>query len=97
MLREAAVVLCACLSCAACDSSLTSVGSWTDSGHYLEAESGALSGGFEVGADSAASNGHYLSPPFGLDSEKSPGTARAVYDFTIRSPATYHLLSLIHI
>ncbi len=91
MLREAGSVLCAALLCAACDSRLTSVGSWTDSGHYLEAESGALSGGFEIGADSAASDGHYLSPPFGLTSDKDAGTARAVYDFEVRTPGTYRI------
>ena len=91
MLREAACLLCACLLCAACDSRLTSVGSWTDSGHYLEAESGALSGGFETGTDSAASDGRYLSPPFGIDSDGEPGSARAIYDFTVRTPGTYHI------
>ena len=91
MLREATRVLCAGLLCAACDSRLTSVGSWTDSGHYLEAESGELSGGFEIGRDGAASDGRYLAPPFGVDSDMAPGSARAVYGFMVRTPGTYRI------
>ncbi len=91
MLREVGTVLCAGLFCAACDSRLTSVGSWTDSGHYLEAESGVLSGGFEIGTDSAASAGRYIAPPFGVESDKEAGSARAEYDFIVRTPGTYRI------
>jgi hypothetical protein len=80
-----------CLAAVACEPSLTSVGSWTDSGHYLEAEDGVLSGGFEIGRDSAASAGRYLAPPFGLNSDSVPGSARAVYDFSLRTPDTYRI------
>jgi hypothetical protein len=79
------------LALVGCEPSLTSVGSWTDSGHYLEAEDGVLSGGFEIGLDSAASAGRYLAPPFGVNSDNMPGAARAVYEFSLRTPGTYHI------
>jgi hypothetical protein len=78
----------------ACEPILTSVGSWTDDsgpGHYLEAEDGALSGGFEIGRDSAASAGRYISPPFGVSSENAPGPARAVYEFSVGTPGVYRI------
>jgi hypothetical protein len=80
-----------CLATGACEPSLTSVGSWTDSGHYLEAEDGALSGGFEIGRDSAASDGRYIAPPFGVSSEQGPGPARAVYEFSLRTAGVYQI------
>lgn len=82
-----------CLAVGACEPSLTSVGSWTDSGHYLEAEDGALSGGFDIGRDSAASAGRYIAPPFGvnLPDNAPPGSARAVYEFSLRTPGTYYI------
>jgi len=81
-----------CLAAVACEPSLTSVGSWTDSGHYLEAEDGVLSGGFEIGRDSAASAGRYLAPPFGVNlPDNMQGAARAVYEFSLRTPDTYRI------
>ena len=82
------------LAAGACEPSLTSVGSWTDdagAGHYLEAEDGALSGGFVIGQDSAASAGRYISPPVGVSSENAPGPARAVYEFSIGTAGTYRI------
>jgi hypothetical protein len=84
------------LAAVGCEPSLTSVGAWTDSGHYLEAEDGVLSGGFQVGVDSAASAGRYLAPPFGVNfSDNVVGTARAVYEFSLRTPGTYHIFGRI--
>lgn len=83
--------LVVCWCAVACESRLTNVGSWTDSGRYLEAESGALSGGFDVGTESAASGGHYLVVPTGLRSEDTPGGARAVYTFTVRTAGAYKI------
>jgi hypothetical protein len=81
-----------CLGAGACEPSITSVGSWTDAGHYLEAESGALSGGFEVGLDSAASNGQYIAPPVGVFSgDSTQGAARAVYELTIVTSGSYRI------
>jgi hypothetical protein len=73
-----------------CESHITSVGSWTDSGHYLEAESGTLSGGFGVATDSGASGAQMLVAP-SVKSENVPGEARAVYSFTVRTPGSYKI------
>lgn len=98
MPSRAARVWLAALSLAAvgCEPSLTSVGAWTDSGQYLEAEDGALSGGFQIGLDSAASAGRYLAPPFGVNlPDNMVGAARAVYEFSLRTPGTYHIFGRI--
>ena len=79
-----------CLGAPGCESHLTNVGSWTDTGHYLEAESGTLSGGFGVATDSGASSGQYLLSP-SVKSEDEPGEARAVFDFTVRTPGSYRI------
>ncbi len=82
--------LCLCLVSAACESRVTNVGSWTDSGHYFEAENGTLSGGFSVATDSGASGGQILVAP-SVKSENTPGDARAVYPFDVRTPGTYRI------
>ena len=87
----AACWLVALWGAAGCEARVTNVGSWTDSGHYLEAESGLLSGGFDVGTDTGASGERYLVTPTGLRSEDAPGEARAVFDFTVRSPGDYKI------
>jgi len=68
--RQLAVRSCllSCLNLVACESRLTNVGAWTDSG-YLEAESASLSGGFAVGNDSGASAGQFLVAPSSVTSE----------------------------
>lgn len=76
------------LGLAGCESQVTSVGSWTDSGHYVEAESGALTGGFGVNADDTASGLHTLVAP-SVKSEDEPGAARAAYRFTVRTAGSY--------
>ncbi len=78
------------VSFAGCESHITNLGSWTDSGHYVEAESGALSGGFGVATDSGASGGQILVAP-SVKSEDVPGDARAVYNFTVRTPGAYKI------
>lgn len=77
-----------CLSVAGCESQLTSIGSWSDSGHYIEAESATLSAGFGVATDSKASGGQFLIAP-SVKSESGPGDERAVYSFRVRTPGSY--------
>jgi len=58
---------------------------------YLEAESGALSGGFTLGSDPAASGGQYLVPPPDPLSDAEPGRARATYALSLPEDGTYVL------
>ena len=68
-------------------------------GRFYEAEQGVLSqvgaasdggvGGFVVGADPAASNGHFIAAPDGITSTDQPGDARAAYDLTIKKDDAY--------
>ena len=87
--RAGGLALCWCA--VACEPRVTNVGSWTDSGQFLEAESGLLSGGFEVSTDGTASGEHILVIPTGLLSEDTPGEARAVYHFAVRTPGDYKI------
>jgi hypothetical protein len=81
----------------ACSALDTSVGEWlpqdasagSSASLYIEAESGELSGGFEVKDDSSASAGKYLAPPSGSSSDAMPGPARARYRFRLSEPGTY--------
>ncbi len=93
-MRRALLLSLACLACA-CEPRITSVGAWSDSGHFLEAELGALSGGFEAVTDATASGGVYLSVPEGMQSEDEPGEARAVYEIDVRTPGTYRIYGRI--
>jgi hypothetical protein len=86
-----ASVLAAQLGIAACQSQETRVGTWTDSGHYLEAESAAISGGFSVSSEPAASGARILVAPSGVKSEELPGDARANYEFTVKTAASYRI------
>lgn len=93
------------LSLAACDPRVTTLGSWQqpsgdvdvdaapqpEPGQYIEAEAGELSGGFRVETDDAASAGRYLAPPDGIDSDREPGAARALYAFDLPRDATYRI------
>jgi hypothetical protein len=65
-------------------------------GLYVEAESGALSGGFTIGSDATASGGHYIEAPIGVRSTTAPGAARALYTVTIAEPGTYVIWGRIH-
>lgn len=80
---------------AACEPRVTSVGSWSDTGHYLEAESGVLSGGFDTVEDATASGERYLTVPPGLRSEDEPGDARATYALPVRTAGTYRIYGRI--
>jgi hypothetical protein len=61
-------------------------------GHYLEAESGALSGGFVIGDDSTASGGHFITPHVGASSDGTvPGPARATYEIDVETAGTYQI------
>jgi hypothetical protein len=74
----------------ACEPVVTSVGAWSpDPNLYLEAEHGALSSGFSVGDDAAASRGRFIAPPEGVVSEAEPGADRAVYAFSLPSAGDY--------
>lgn len=83
-------LLAGCLTSTGCDARVTSIGSWTDPGHYLEAESGVLTGGFSVSSDSGASAGKLLLAP-SVESESEPGNAHATYRFTVLSPGSYKI------
>jgi hypothetical protein len=65
-------------------------------GQYVEAELGALSGGFVVGHNAAASSGRFIYPHVGSDSEDEPGTARAEYALEAAVAGTYRLWGRIH-
>jgi len=74
----------------ACDPVMTSVGAWSpDPNQYIEAETGELSGGFGIGDDGVASNGHYIVPTAAVTSEMEPGVARATYAFSTPSEGEY--------
>jgi hypothetical protein len=63
---------------------------------YLEAEDGALSGGFSIQSDPRASGGLFIAPP-DMPSVDSPGSAAAVYSFrTTSAHDTYVIWGRIH-
>jgi len=79
-----ALLLCAC------EPVVTSVGAWSpDPNLYLEAEKGALSSGFSIGDDAAASQGRFIAAPEGVVSETEPGAERAVYAFSLERAGDY--------
>jgi len=67
-----------------------------NSGIYLEAESGELSGGFTIGDDPLASNGQFILPPVGVASDNQPGLARASYQVDIATAGRYIIWGRIH-
>jgi hypothetical protein len=75
-----------------CDPVVSSVGAWeaeTEASLYLEAEAGELSGGFDVGNDALASAGEFITPPPGVTSDETPGSARARYTFSLPEDGDY--------
>ncbi|MFT3928500.1 MAG: hypothetical protein QM778_38580 [Myxococcales bacterium] len=63
---------------------------------YLEAESAALSGGFTVGSDPAASASRILEPPQAEHADTAPGMARARYEFALAQAGEYVIWGRIH-
>jgi|HubBroStandDraft_1064217.scaffolds.fasta_scaffold00929_2 hypothetical protein len=63
---------------------------------YIEAEDGALSGGFSIYSDATASGGKFIASPLGV-STVAPGPARAVYYFRTAAPNnTYEVYGRVH-
>jgi hypothetical protein len=85
---------------AGCEARVTSVGAGTgplvDRGVYLEAEDGQLSGGFAIGNDPEAKGGSFIEPPAGTPPPDQPGSANALYTFTVATPAKYVIWGRIH-
>ena len=63
---------------------------------YLEAESGALSGPFAVMTSDQASGGEFIVATEAAASSTEPGTARAVYDFTLEEGGDFVIWGRIH-
>lgn len=88
-----------CVLSGGCDAGITTIGSLVHdagaadgggaTGLYLEAESGALSGGFRVEVEPTASAQHYLAPPDAISSDAAPGEARAQYDLSLERAGDY--------
>jgi len=87
-------------SIVACRAPIISLGSWSadaGTGFYIEAESGQLTGGFTVLADSSAFGGRAIEPPAGVSSPpNTPGSARAVYELSLTRPGSYIIWGHIH-
>jgi hypothetical protein len=80
-----------------CDPRITSIGTLdAGRGQYLEAEDGALSGGFEIDSDPNASAGRFISPAVGTASEDAPGPARAAYELNAETAGTYLIWGRMH-
>lgn len=58
---------------------------------YIEAEQGALSGGFQTARDDTASQGAYLLAPDDVEHDDAPGPARAVYRIAIPRDGEYRI------
>jgi hypothetical protein len=84
----------------ACRAPVASLGSWSPdagTGFYIEAESGELAGGFTVVTDSSAFGGEAIEPPAGASSPPTaPGSARALYVFSLSAPGSYVIWGRIH-
>ncbi|HTA93338.1 MAG TPA: hypothetical protein VK745_27360 [Polyangiaceae bacterium] len=66
-------------------------------GVYLEAEDGALSGGFLIGDDPTASAGHFIYVNAGATFDTAPGgSANARYQLAVKSDGTYLIWGRIH-
>jgi hypothetical protein len=63
---------------------------------YLEAESGALMGGFSIRPDPTASGGAALDPPLEERADAAPGMARARYEFDLAQSGDYVIWGRIH-
>jgi hypothetical protein len=82
---------------AGCDARVTNIGSFEAGiGVYLEAEDGALSGGFTIANDGRASGGRFIMPTTGATSDDAPGPARALYQLDVKETGTYFIWGRIH-
>ena len=63
---------------------------------YLEAESGVLSGPFMVGTSDAASGGQFISASEDAATQTEPGTALALYEFTLEEGGDFAIWGRIH-
>jgi hypothetical protein len=89
------LALLVCVS--SCDPRVTRIGEQTNGpGQYLEAESGALTGGMLIVADSEASGGHWITPAVGAATDAPPGPARAVYELDAKVAGTYRVWGRVH-
>ena len=81
-----------------CDPRVTKIGELDAGlGTYLEAESGALSGGFLIGDDSTASGGHFIYTNAGGTFDTAPGgSAHARYQLDAKTDGMYLIWGRIH-
>jgi hypothetical protein len=80
-----------------CDPRITRIGTLdAGPGTYLEAEDGALSGGFAVESDPLASAGRFITPAVGMTSEDAPGPARAAYTLNAATAGSYVIWGRVH-
>ncbi|HTM43439.1 MAG TPA: hypothetical protein VL137_00715 [Polyangiaceae bacterium] len=63
---------------------------------YLEAEQGQISGPLSVGSGTDASGGQFIEATEAATDDNAPGTARAVYDFTLSAAGDYVFWGRIH-
>ncbi len=94
--RSAALVAvsAAGLGVAGCDAIETPVGAWDSDvrrAFYFEAESGEVSGGFEVTMDPSASGGEYLAPPAETLLETEVGGGRSRYALELAEAGDYRI------
>lgn len=82
---------------ASCDPRVTQIGEQRyESGVYLEAEDGELSGGMSVLDQAEASAGRVIEPPVGSESETTPGPARARYELIAETDGVFHVWGRVH-
>lgn len=63
---------------------------------FIEAEEGALAGGFVVQMDPTASGDEYILPPDGVRTLQTPGSASASYSFVLGATDQYYVWGRIH-
>jgi len=87
----------ALVALSSCDPRITKIGlEDAGPGVYLEAESGALSGGFAIESDATASGGHFITVAAGATSDDAPGPARASYTLDAKVAGTYLIWGRLH-
>ena len=82
---------------ASCGPRVTTIAQYdAEPGHYVEAESGKLSGPFVIANDQTASAGRFIYANEGVTFDTVPGNARAEYELTADSGGTYQIWGRIH-